>query len=42
MKTHKLINLLKKNVGGDGGKKGMAKILVEHIEKNQPRCMCGC
>lgn len=35
-KGNKVINLLKKNVGGDGGKKGMAKILVEHIEKNQP------
>jgi hypothetical protein len=35
-KGNKVINILKKNVGGDGGKKGMAKILVEHIEKNQP------
>lgn len=35
-KGNKVINLLKKNVGGDQGKKGVAKILVEHIEQNQP------
>jgi hypothetical protein len=35
-KGNKIINLLKRNVGGDQGKKGMAKILVEHIEASQP------
>jgi hypothetical protein len=35
-KGNKVVNVLKRNVGGDQGKKGVAKILVEHIEQNQP------
>jgi hypothetical protein len=34
-KGNTIINLLKRNVGGDRGKKEMAKILIEHIETNQ-------